>query len=148
MRFEIRNVNSDHRWKKPKDGIHDSWIEYWSDNNTKDIPETCPCCGKKMSDHGGKVGGHVRKTSDPHGIVFITPICDECNKTYKESKAYEKYFFVDEKMLVPANYRRLEMSSDNMDLEEDLDEDGELDDKDWEIFSYFGLKKEDIDKGK
>ena len=111
----VRNTKSDPRWAHPKDGKHNAWIDYWNDYTTKLIPEICPCCGGKMVDNGGPVGGHVRKVSDPHGDVFVTPICSTCNKSFKESKTYEKEFDVDDEMLVYANYLKLKESDDFVD---------------------------------
>ena len=112
---KVRNVKSDPRWAKPKDGIHNSWIDYWNGYSLNYVPYNCPCCGKTMQENGGAVGGHVRKAANPHGDVFVTPICDVYNKTFKESKTYDIEFYVEEDMLIHANYLKLKESNDYLD---------------------------------
>ncbi len=112
----VRNVKSDSRWEKPKDGRYSSWIDYWNVYCLEYEPDICPCCHNEMKNNGGAVGGHVRKVDEPHGDVYITPICDSCNKKFKNSKTYDIEFEVKDEMLIHANYNKLTESDGYYDL--------------------------------
>ena len=114
MKVLIKHRGSNPHWTG-------NWIEYWKEHSGKRVPTNCPCCGSQMITNGGAVGAHVVKVSCPKGEVFITPTCDICNKTYKESKTNDHTFLVDEDMLVPANEKRLEESETQND--DDVDDD-------------------------
>ena len=76
----------------------DGWIGYWEKKTGKSRydRENCPCCTKKVTEENYWVGAHV-ETKD--GQKFITPTCKECNDTYKEGKADEKWFIVSQDYL-------------------------------------------------
>ena len=56
--------------------------------------DTCPSCLKR----GNKfVGGHL--IIEDH--VYIVPVCENCNNTYKGEKAEHHFFYVNELDMVP-----------------------------------------------
>lgn len=92
---EVRHYN--HR---PDYETNDIMITHW-EKETKLSRENlteCPCCGNKVvgDEENYWVGAHV---VDKKQNRYITPTCNICNSTYKESKATEKWFFVKQRHL-------------------------------------------------
>lgn len=80
-----------------------SWIEKWETEQSikRDSLNNCPCCGKLIPQDSNNlywVGAHVE---DKQGSKYITPTCNECNDTYKNGKAEEKWFDVNASHLCP-----------------------------------------------
>lgn len=80
----------------------DIMIKHWEEEtkiSRKNLIE-CPCCGSRVV--GDKenywVGAHV---VDKEQNRYITPTCNSCNSTYKDSKATEKWFSVKQRHLCP-----------------------------------------------
>lgn len=75
---------------------YESWIDYCHKVNifTRFITK-CPCCKKSFTNNNPAVGGHVNKIFEQDFVKrkYIVPVCDTCNKRYKETKA-GKIFFV------------------------------------------------------
>ena len=68
-----------------------SWIEYYSSQKWGIVPKVCPCCKTKPSEENPFVGGHVVRVIEGKPIdtnVYITPICDRCNKEAKIESAF------------------------------------------------------------
>ena len=95
LEVKVRHYN--HRQGYEADN---NMIEYWEEETKilrKDLTE-CPCCGNKVADDKENywVGAHV---VDENQNRYITPTCNSCNSTYKESRAKEKWFNVRKKHL-------------------------------------------------
>lgn len=73
----------------------DIMIKHWEEKTeiSRENLKVCPCCGSRVI--GDKenywVGAHV---VDKEQKRYITPTCNSCNSTYKDSKAKEKWFSV------------------------------------------------------
>lgn len=80
-----------------------AWIDFWQKCVQLPLPLRCPCCNAIPSKINPLVGGHVVLSHMIEeigegminiGPMFITPICDNCNKTFKGSQAYTREFEV------------------------------------------------------
>ena len=117
MKVKVIHANSRPDEESPRK-YGSSWIEYWENVSLgKKIPEVCPSCGCLMSSKGGAVGGHILYENNQNGLVYITPVCDHCNKQYKGKNRTEHVFEVDESMLVVGNCDNIcEEDCDNIEL--------------------------------
>lgn len=78
--------------EKAPDGS--SWIDFWRTQTKRGIPTICPCCGKSVKGENYMVGAHVELFIELASIKhkqFITPTCNICNSTYKESKYFHSF---------------------------------------------------------
>ncbi len=72
------------------DGGYASPSEYWKKEFEEEIipfDKVCTSCMKEKQDF---VVGHVETLK---GKVFLYPVCDKCNKTFKNSKASKHLFY-------------------------------------------------------
>lgn len=80
-----------------------SWIDFWKKNTKRDIPKICPCC-KHPVNKENFVGAHVIHLVDLAEVnrnKYLTPTCESCNNTYKNSSANKHPFEVENEMLLP-----------------------------------------------
>lgn len=103
MKVKVIHANTPTGQERPQK-YGDNWRDYWVNVTIgKKIPEVCPSCNCLMSSKGGAVGGHVVYENNQNGKLYITPVCDDCNKKYKGKERTEHIFEVDESMLVFEN---------------------------------------------
>ncbi len=87
----------------------DQDTEVWKDK--LDMPGICPCCGNELVE-GNWLGAHVLLVEN--GVItnmeYIMPTCEGCNKHYKNSRVFDRAFYVDRDLL------KLELTLKSMDL--------------------------------
>ena len=85
--------------KSPSTDNTHNWKDFWQEKQPlRSFPsrgQICPSCLLKKTIF---VGGHVIIEDQ----TYIVPVCDECNKEFKGSKADEHFFYVNELDMVPA----------------------------------------------
>ena len=76
---------------------YESWIDYCHKVNifTRFITK-CPCCKKSFTNDNPAVGGHVlaeygRLDTEGSYTKCITPICKECNDSFKNNQAWKVF---------------------------------------------------------
>lgn len=89
----VKNAKGTSQWPKPSTG-ESSWLEYW-EKQTKKKATKCgnvDCKSRTETNPDTKlVGAHVQKVIGG-GELYITPLCDACNKK-------EEAFFVDTELV-------------------------------------------------
>lgn len=75
------------------------WKDYWEENHpSRHFPSEAHICPSCLTKRDNFVGGHVICNSG----VYIIPVCSECNKKYKNTKANNHSFYVKETDMVRA----------------------------------------------
>lgn len=70
------------------------WIEYWEKVTQREIPKSCPCCGRCPTKENPMVGAHVEKLillGEYNSTQYITPTCKRCNDKCKGINLYNSF---------------------------------------------------------